>query len=124
MGLPRKDASDRCYATEFLLRSGRGAAVAADDAMEPLGPVLRRPPEDHEFYLGRIEVGLRQVGRRLDNLMATLAPYRSANDDLDRAFVEAHDALGDLAATYTWVTLGVRPARRALPAPRRRPWGG
>ena len=77
MGLPRKDASDRCYATEFLLRSGRGAAVAADDAMEPLGPVLRRPPEDHEFYLGRIEVGLRQVGRRLDNLMAALAPYRS-----------------------------------------------
>ena len=117
-----------CNATEILLRSGRGADADADGPVEPLAPVPFRPEgaaEDlSEYFAERIQLGLIQVGRRLDAVMTALAPYRTADDALDAAYVEAHDALGDLAATYTWVTLGRRPAPPARRGPRRRPSGG
>lgn len=112
-----------CNATEILLRSGRGAVSIADDALAPLA-VSRQPADTTEFFAERIELGLLQMGRRLDTLMAVLSPYRTSNDELHAAYVEAHDALGDLAALYTWVTLGRRSAARAQPARRRRPSGG
>jgi hypothetical protein len=116
-------APTRCNATEMLLHSGRGMPGAADDARS-LEPVVRRPPEVKEFVAERVELGLLQVGRRLETLLHVLGPYRSADHDLGTAYGAAHDALGDLAATYTWVTLGARPAPPARPGRRRRPWGG
>jgi hypothetical protein len=108
----------------MLLRSGRGRAEYADDPVEPLTPAPRRPADTTEFFAERIELGLLQVGRRLDTVMTVLAPYRTTDDELHTAYAEAHDALGDLAATYTWVTLGRRPAPPARRGPRRRPSGG
>lgn len=101
-----------------MLRSGRGAHAVGEPAASTH---LREAPE---FRLERIELGLLQIGRRLDVLMRTLSPYRATDDELHEAYVAAHDAMGDLAATYTWLTLGSRQARPAPPARRRRPWGG
>jgi len=124
VGRPRRGRTPSCNATEILLRSGRGMADDADDAGAPLTPVPMRPSGTEEYFAERVQLGLLQVGRRLDTVMTVLAPYRTSDDDLRTAYVEAHDALGDLAATYTWVTLGRRPAPRARPARRRRPSGG
>jgi len=124
VGRPRTSRTPSCNATEILLRSGRGTAEYAVDPAEPLTPVPMRPSGNEEYFAERIQLGLLQVGRRLDTVMTVLAPYRTTDDDLHTAYVEAHDALGDLAATYTWVTLGRRPAPRARPARRRRPSDG
>ncbi len=124
MGRPRRSSTPSCNATEILLRSGRGKVEYAGGAVEPLTPVPMRPGGNEEYFAERVQLGLVQVGRRLDTVMTVLAPYRTTDDDLHTAYVEAHDALGDLAATYTWVTLGRRPAPRARPVRRRRPSGG
>ncbi len=124
MNRSTNDRTPSCNATEMMLRSGRGAARAPARGRDQRAPALRRPEEPTEFFAERIELGLIQVGRRLDAMMSVLTPYRTDDGDLQRAYTEAHDALGDLAATYTWVTLGSRPAPPAPPARRRRPWGG
>ena len=113
--------NDKCNATELLLRFGRGTAPTG---REPV-PLERRPPEVTSYHDERVEIGLRQAGHRLQSAMSTLARYRESDDEVLRsAYTDVHDALTDLAATYTWVTLGRRPARPAPPARRRRPWGG
>ena len=86
-----------------MLRSGRGVASTADQRDEPLTPVPFRPDDSAddlaEYVAERIQLGLLQVGRRLDTVMTVLSPYRTTDEELHTAYVEAHDALGDLAAT-------------------------
>ena len=101
-----------------MLRSGRGAHALGETR------ALRRSSAAAELCVERIEMGLLEVGRRLDAVMRILSPYRASDDELHEAYVAAHDAMGDLAATYAWVTLGSQQARPAPPARRRRPWGG
>ena len=111
----------KCNATELLLRSGRGTT---QDSWEPVS-LGRRPPDVGASHDERVELGLRQAGRRLQDAMSMLASYRESEDDrLRTAYTDVHDALGDLAATYTWVTLKNRPARPARPGRRRHPSGG
>jgi hypothetical protein len=112
-----------CNATETMLRSGRDRNEAGDGPDGPLTPVPRASGSP-EFWSERVELGLVQVGRRLDAVMSTLAPYRNRDDPLKAAYVEAHQALGDLAATYTWITLARRQAPPARRGRLRRPWGG
>ena len=107
-----------------MLRSGRGASAVTTLDLRSPEPAPRRQPPDGDYFSERVEVGLLQVGRRLQTVLTVLSPYRDGEGELRTAYVEAHDALGDLAATYTWVTLGGQQARRARPAPRRRPSGG
>ncbi len=104
-----------------MLRSGRGASGVPG--------VTERPPpssepQHSEYFEERVEYGLLEVGRRLQTVLTVLTPYRTEDGRLGTAYVAAHDALGDLAATYTWVTLERQPARPARPGRRRRPWGG
>jgi hypothetical protein len=113
-----------CNATEVMLRSGRDRNASEDGSERPLTPATRCRPEMTELCGERVELGIRQVGLRLDTVMRALSPYRTMNEDLHQAYREVHDALGDLAATYTWVSLGSRQARPARPGLRRRPWGG
>src|SRR4051794_486793 len=105
VGRLRSDRGSPCNAVEVMLRSGRGASDTRAVELPRPEPVRQRRPDDPDLFSERIEVSMLHVGRRLQNVLTVLSPYRQSEGELHTAYVEAHDALGDLAATYTWVTL-------------------